>query len=68
MLLIDELLIKNSYFGRNMHKNTLFFIEKLQKSPSAEGFTPQTPLLPVAASQLPPVAGGSTLRPPPTPH
>jgi len=35
-----KIIASNSYFGRNMHKNAFFyfvffFIEKLQKSPSA---------------------------------
>jgi len=34
MLSIDELLLQITIlaFGRNMHKNALFFIEKLQKN------------------------------------
>jgi len=44
MLLIDKLLL-NKYFGRNMHKNTLFSLKNCKKSPSAGVFTSRPPCL-----------------------
>jgi len=37
-------LLLNNYFGRNMHKMR-YFIEKLQKSSSSEGFVSKRPRL-----------------------
>jgi len=40
---IHELLLKNSYFGRNMHKNALFSLKNCKKSPNG-GFAPRPPI------------------------
>jgi len=39
MLLIDKLLLKNSYFGGNKHKNALFLLKNC-KRPTQGALTP----------------------------
>jgi len=64
MFLIHELLLKNSYFGRNMHKNALFLL----KSCPALGASPPDYLHPTAGSFVPrPLASDGWISAPRSP-
>jgi len=52
MLLIGELLLQNSNFGRNMHKNALFLLKTWKNSPALRVSLPDS--LPPAAVRLQP--------------